>query len=180
MSTQTTAADAARQELGATFSGTLIGPEDSGYDDARAVFNAMIDRHPSLIARCETTADVAATIAFARDHDLLLAVRGAGHNGGGLGVCDDGVVLDLAGLNSVEVDPANRTIRAGGGCTWNQVDAAAHPHGLSTPSGIISSTEWHDRQTRPGGRCRVPQAAHFDATKPNFHSRRRYAGAAYG
>ena len=71
---------------------------------------------------------------------MLLAVRGGGHNGGGLGVCDDGVVLDLAGLNSVEVDPANRTIRAGGGATWNMVDAAAHPHGLSTPSGIISST----------------------------------------
>jgi len=140
MSTQTTAADAARQELGSRFSGTLIGPDDSGYDEARAVFNAMIDRRPALIARCQNTADAAATIAFARDHDLLLAVRGGGHNGGGLGVCDNGVVLDLAGLNSVEVDPANRTIRAGGGCTWNMVDAAAHPHGLSTPSGVISST----------------------------------------
>ncbi|MGZ4439517.1 MAG: FAD-binding oxidoreductase [Gaiellaceae bacterium] len=140
MSTQTTAADAARQELGPQFSGTLVGPEDSGYDEARTVFNAMIDRRPALIARCQSTADVKATIAFARDHDLLLAVRGGGHNGGGLGVVDDGVVLDLSGLSSVEVDPDRRTIRAGGGATWNQVDAAAHPHGLSTPSGIISST----------------------------------------
>ncbi len=140
MSTQTTAADAARQELGPKFSGTLVGPEDPGYDEARAVFNAMIDRRPAVLAYCKSTADVAATIAFARDHDLLLAVRGGGHNGGGLGVVDDGVVLDLSGLNSVEVDPANRTVRAGGGCTWNQVDAATHEHGLATPAGIISST----------------------------------------
>jgi len=140
MSTQTTAADAARQELRPQFSGTLVGPEDSGYDEARTVFNAMIDRSPALIARCRTTEDVAATIAFARNHELVLAVRGGGHNGGGLGVVDDGVVLDLAGLNSVEVDPANRTIRVGGGATWNMVDAAAHPHGLSTPSGVVSST----------------------------------------
>ncbi len=140
MSTQTTAADAARQELGPQFSGTLVGPDDSGYDKARAVFNAMIDRRPALIANCQSTADVAATIAFARSHDLLLAIRGGGHNGGGLGVCDDGVVLDLAGLNSVEVDPSSRTVRAGGGCTWNMVDAATHPHGLATPCGIISTT----------------------------------------
>ena len=86
MSTQTTAADAARQELGSRFSGRLVGPEDSGYDEARAVYNAMIDRRPALIAYCQNTADVAATIAFAREHDLLLAVRGGGHNGGGLGV----------------------------------------------------------------------------------------------
>ena len=140
MSTQTTAADAARQELGADFSGTLVGPADSGYDEARAVFNAMIDRRPGVIAYCKSTADVKATIAFARDHDLLLAVRGGGHNGGGLGVVDDGVVLDLSGLNSVEVDPGSRTVTAGGGCTWNQVDTATHPHGLAVPCGIISST----------------------------------------
>jgi FAD/FMN-containing dehydrogenase len=140
MSTQTTVADAARQELGPKFSGTLVGPEDSGYDEARTVYNAMIDRRPAVVAYCQNTADVAATIAFARDHDLLLAVRGGGHNGGGLGVVDDGVVLDLSGLNSVEVDPANRTVRAGGGCVWNQVDAATHEHGLATPCGIISST----------------------------------------
>jgi FAD/FMN-containing dehydrogenase len=140
MSTSTNAADAARQELGTGFAGELVGPADPGYESGRAVFNAMIDRRPALIARCASTEDVAATIAFARRHDLLLAVRGGGHNGGGLGICDDGVVLDLSRLQSVEVDPAARTVRAGGGCTWSQVDAATHEAGLATPSGIISTT----------------------------------------
>jgi FAD/FMN-containing dehydrogenase len=140
MNATTNAAAAARQELGANFGGQLIGPLDAGYDQARTVYNAMIDRRPALIARCASSADVAATISFARRHDLLLAVRGGGHNGGGLGVCHDGVVLDLSLLQSVEVDPAARTVRAGGGCTWGQVDAATHEHGLATPSGIVGST----------------------------------------
>ncbi len=136
----TTAAKAARQEIGARFTGELVGPDDPGYDEARTVFNAMIDRSPALVARCANSADVAETIAFARRHNLLLAVRGAGHNGGGLGVCDDGVVLDLSLLTAVEVDPTNSTVRVGGGCTWGKVDAATHPHGLAVPSGIISTT----------------------------------------
>ncbi len=140
MNAATNAADAARQELGATFAGQLIGPSDAGYDPARTVYNAMIDRRPGLIARCASSADVAATISFARRHDLLLAVRGGGHNAGGLGVCDDGVVLDLSPLQSIEVDPAARTARAGGGCTWGQVDATTHEAGLATPSGIVSTT----------------------------------------
>ena len=140
MSTFTTAADAAQQEIGASFSGELIGPDHSGYDEARAVYNAMIDRRPALIARCTSVEDVAETIGFARGHDLLLAVRGGGHNGGGLGVCDDGVVLDLSLLSSVDVDADSRTVRVGGGCTWGQVDAATHEAGLATPSGIISTT----------------------------------------
>ncbi len=140
MSTGTNAADAARQELGTGFAGELVGPADPGYESGRAVFNAMIDRRPALIARCASTEDVAATIAFARRHDLLLAVRGGGHNGGGLGVCDNGVVLDLSLLQTVEVDAAARTVRAGGGCTWRQVDAATHEAGLATPSGILSTT----------------------------------------
>jgi FAD/FMN-containing dehydrogenase len=140
MSTTITAADAARTELRGKFSGELVGPTDPGYDEARAVFNAMIDRRPALIARCASTADVAETIAFARRHELLLAVRGGGHNGGGLGVCDDGVVLDLSLLRAVEVDPDARTVRAGGGSTWGEVDAATHEVGLATPSGIISTT----------------------------------------
>ena len=106
MSTTTNAAQAARAELGAKFAGELVGPEDPSYEQARAVYNAMIDRRPALIARCASTADVAETIAFARRHDLLLAVRGGGHNGGGLGVCDDGVVLDLSRMQTVEVDPS--------------------------------------------------------------------------
>jgi hypothetical protein len=141
MNTPTNAAvQAARAELGAKFAGELIGPEDQGYEQARAVYNAMIDRRPALIARCADAADVAETISFARRHDLLLAVRGGGHNGGGLGVCDDGVVLDLSLLQSIEVDPAARTVRVGGGCTWAQVDAATHEVGLATPSGIVGST----------------------------------------
>jgi len=140
MSATTTAANAARQEIGTGFGGELVGPEDSGYDKARAVYNAMIDRHPGLVARCASVDAVVATIAFARRHELLLAVRGGGHNGGGLGVCDDGVVLDLSPLDSVEVDPATATVRVGGGATWGQVDAATHAHGLAVPSGIISTT----------------------------------------
>ena len=139
MSTISTVASAAHEEL-TGFGGELVGPDDPGYDEARTVYNAMIDRRPALVARCTSEADVVATIAFARRHDLLLAVRGGGHNGGGLGVVDDGVVLDLAGLDTVEVDAASATVRVGGGATWGKVDAATHPHGLAVPSGIISTT----------------------------------------
>ena len=139
MSTTVTPADAARRELSG-FTGRLIGPEDSDYDEARAVFNAMIDRRPALIARCANVDDVAAAVGFARDHGLLLAVRGGGHNGGGLGTCDEGVVVDLSNLRSVEVDPGARTVRVGGGATWGEVDRATGEQGLATPSGIISTT----------------------------------------
>ncbi len=140
MSTTTTTAQAARQELGASFEGELIGPDDAGYEQARAVHNGMIDRRPGVIARAANSSDVAQTIAFARRHGLLLAVRGGSHNGGGLGTCDDGVVLDLSRLNAISVDPGARTVTVGGGATWGQVDAATHEHGLATPSGIISTT----------------------------------------
>jgi FAD/FMN-containing dehydrogenase len=136
----TTATDAARHELSGAFSGDLIGPDDASYDAARAVYNAMIDRRPGLIARCASAADVAATVDFARRHELLLAVRGGGHTGGGQGTCDDGVVCDLSLMNSVEVDAGARTVRVGGGATWGMVDAATHEHGLATPCGIIAST----------------------------------------
>jgi FAD binding domain/Berberine and berberine like len=140
MSTLTTVADAARRELGSEFSGQLIGPEDAEYAEARKVYNAMIDRRPALIARCASPDDVVQAVAFARDHDLLLAVRGGGHNGAGLGTCDDGVVIDLSLLRDVRVDPQARTVRVGGGCTWGEVDSATGEHGLATPSGIISTT----------------------------------------
>jgi hypothetical protein len=139
MSTVTSPAQTAKNEL-TGFSGRLIGPEDSDYDAARAVYNAMIDRQPALIARCTSTDDVAQALAFARDHDLVVAVRGGGHNGAGLGTVDGGVVIDLSPLKSVEVDPAARTVRVGGGCTWGDVDGATGEHGLATPSGIISTT----------------------------------------
>ena len=134
-----TPAEAARAELDG-FEGRLIGPDDADYDDARAVFNAMIDRRPALIARCATLGDVSRTIAFARDRELPLAIRGGGHNGAGLGTVDDGVVLDLSLFKRIEIDPAARTARVGGGCTWGEVDRATGEHGLATPSGIISTT----------------------------------------
>jgi FAD/FMN-containing dehydrogenase len=139
MSTTSSPADAAQQELSG-LAGDLIGPNDAEYDDARVVFNAMIDRRPALIARCATPADVAQVIAFARAHDLPLAVRGGGHSGGGFGVVDDGVVCDLSLLKEIVVDPAARTVRVGGGCTWGEVDAATNEHGLAVPAGIISTT----------------------------------------
>ncbi len=121
------------------FAGTFTSPADPGYEKARAVYNAMIDRRPSLIATPADAEDVANVVSFAATHDLLLAVRGGGHNGGGLGTCDDGVVLDLSGLKDIEVDPGARTVRVGGGCLWGEVDAATGEHGLATPSGIIST-----------------------------------------
>jgi FAD/FMN-containing dehydrogenase len=139
MSTTVTPAESARREL-SEFNGRLVGPDDADYEEARAVFNAMIDRRPALIARCADADDVAAAVGFARDHGLLLAIRGGGHNGGGLGTCDDGIVIDLSGLKQIEVDPDARTVRVGGGCTWGEVDRATGEHGLATPSGIISTT----------------------------------------
>jgi FAD/FMN-containing dehydrogenase len=132
-------AQAAREELSG-FRGQLIAPEDGGYEDARQVYNAMIDRRPALIARCADAEDVVAAVRFAAAHDLLLAVRGGGHNGAGLGTCDGGVVIDLSPMKAIAVDPDARTVRVQGGCTWGEVDAATNEHGLATPSGIISTT----------------------------------------
>ncbi len=139
MSTTVTPQDAARQEL-SDFQGQLIGPADAGYEEARAVYNAMIDKRPALIARCATTSDVAKAVDFARVRDLPLAVRGGGHNGAGLGTVNDGVVIDLSLLKDIQVDPGARTVRVGGGCTWGEVDHATGEYGLATPSGIISTT----------------------------------------
>ena len=139
MTATTSLADIARREL-ADLSDQIVGPGDPGYDEARAVHNAMIDRHPALIVRCSSADDVARSIAFARSHGAPIAVRGGGHNGGGLGVVDDGLVIDLAGMTEILVDPDSDTVTVGGGCTWGQVDAATAEHGRATPSGIISTT----------------------------------------
>ena len=128
------------QTFRAGLRGQLIQPGDADYDAARKVYNAMIDRRPALIARCVDAADVIAAVNFARSQGLLLAVRGGGHNGGGLGICDDGLVIDLSAIRGVRVDPKARTARAGGGCTWGDVDHATHAFGLACPSGIISTT----------------------------------------
>jgi hypothetical protein len=139
VSTPTITTASARADLPG-FRGRLVGPEDAGYDEARKVYNAMIDKRPALVAYAADSGDVAAVVSFARDRDLLLAVRGGAHNGAGLGTCDDGVVLDLSALKEVDVDPDARTVRVGGGCTWGEVDRATAAHRLATPSGIISTT----------------------------------------
>src|SRR5512136_980950 len=128
------------QELRSKLAGELIEPGDARYDSARKVYNAMIDKRPRLIARCADVADVIASVNFGRSHGLLVSVRGGGHNAGGLGVCDDGLVIDLSPLRFTHVDPDNGTVRVGGGCTWHDVDHATHAFGLAVPTGIISTT----------------------------------------
>ena len=120
--------------------GELIRPSDPDYDETRKVYNGMIDKHPGLFVLCVDVADVIAAVNFGRDNNLLLAIRGGGHNGGGLGLCDDGLVIDLSGLKFVRVDRSNNTVRVGGGNLWGEVDHATHPFGLAVPAGIISST----------------------------------------
>ena len=128
------------EELKNRLRGGIIQPGDDGYDDARKVYNAMIDRRPALIARCVDAADVIAAVNYGRENDMLTAIRGGGHNGGGLGICDDGLVIDLSGIKYTRVNPEARTVRVGGGCTWADVDHATHAFGLATPTGIISTT----------------------------------------
>ncbi len=128
------------QEFRSKLAGELIEPGDAGYDGARKVYNAMIDRNPRLIARCADVADVITSVNFGRENGLLVSVRGGGHNAGGLGVCDDGLVIDLSRIRFTHVDPENRTVRVGGGCTWAEVDHATHAFGLAVPTGIISTT----------------------------------------
>jgi FAD/FMN-containing dehydrogenase len=132
--------ETAIQELASHLRGTLLRPSDAGYEQARQVYNGMINKYPALIACCVDVADVIAAVNFARDHQLRLAVRGGGHNGPGLGTCDNGLVIDLSGMKSVRVDPLARTARVEGGCTLGEVDHATHPFGLAIPSGIMSTT----------------------------------------
>lgn len=120
--------------------GELIEPTSSAYDDARKVHNAMISRKPRLIAKCADVADVIASVNFGRQHRLRVSIRSGGHNAGGLGVCDDGLVIDLSPIKYVRVDPAAKTARVGGGCTWGAVDHATHAFGLAVPSGVVSTT----------------------------------------
>ncbi len=132
--------DEAIQGLIASVRGRVIQPGDTDYDQARALYNGMIDKQPRLIVRCADVADVIAAVNFARDRGLLLAVRGGGHNGPGLGSCDDGLAVDLSALRSVRVDPATGTVRVDAGCTSGDVDHATHRFGLAVPFGIVSST----------------------------------------
>jgi FAD/FMN-containing dehydrogenase len=128
------------QELRARFRGELITPVDAAYDAARRVYNGMIDKRPGLIGRCADVADVVAAVNFAREKGQLLAIRGGGHNGPGLGVCDGGIVIDLSRLKGIRVDQRSQTVRVEGGCLWGDVDHATHPFGLAVPSGFLSTT----------------------------------------
>ncbi|HEY3227620.1 MAG TPA: FAD-binding oxidoreductase [Roseiflexaceae bacterium] len=136
----TTLDDAVVQDFRSRLRGELIRPGEAGYEQTRKVYNGMIDKRPALIARCVDVADVIGAVNFAREHTLTLAVRGGGHNGAGLASCDGGLVIDLSRMKGIHVDPAARTARVEGGCTWGDVDHATHPFGLATPSGFISTT----------------------------------------
>ncbi|MBE3568338.1 MAG: FAD-binding oxidoreductase [Thermogemmatispora sp.] len=120
--------------------GQVIQKGEAAYEAARRVYNAMIDKRPALIVRCADVADVITAVNFARDHELPLSIRSGSHNAGGLGICDDGLVIDLSLLRYTHVDPDRRTARVGAGCTWGDVDHATHAFGLAVPSGIISTT----------------------------------------
>jgi FAD/FMN-containing dehydrogenase len=120
--------------------GKLIQPEDAAYNDARSLYNAMIDKHPSLIARCVDVADVITAVNFGRENDLLIAIKGGGHNGPGLGSCDGGLVIDLAMMTGVHIDPVKRWVSVEPGCTQGDMDHATHAFGLAVPAGIVSTT----------------------------------------
>ena len=120
--------------------GELIRPGDAQFEEARKVYNAMIDKRPALIVRCKDTTDVKNAVNFARNNQMTVAIRGGGHNGPGLGTCDDGLVIDLSEMRTVQVDRSSNTVRVEGGCVWGDVDKATHEFGLAVPSGILSST----------------------------------------
>ena len=126
--------------LSATLEGQLLLVGDAGYDQARTVWNAMIDRHPALIARCATTADVVAAVNFARHHGVLVSVKGGGHNVAGHAVCEGGLVIDLSLMQAVQVDVAARTVRVQPGVLWATVDNITQAHGLATTGGTVSHT----------------------------------------
>ena len=133
-------ADSALERFRSAFRGELLAPGDQGYDAARKIFNAMIDRHPGLIARCTSPNDVIQAVNFAREQGSLVSVRGTGHNVAGFAVCDEGTVIDLSPMTNVVVDPAARTVRAEAGTTWGQVNDALQPHGLAATGGFVSVT----------------------------------------
>jgi FAD/FMN-containing dehydrogenase len=120
--------------------GPLLQPGDAGYDEARSIYNGMIDKRPGYIVQCRDGADVVHAVTLARENDIRLAIQGGGHNGPGLALCDDGLVVDLSAMRGVRVDPEARTVRVEGGARWGDVDHATHAFGMATVSGIISTT----------------------------------------
>lgn len=126
--------------FGSKLRGEVLRAGDAGYDAARRVWNGLIDRHPAVIARCAGTSDVVCAVDFARENDLLVAVRGGGHNVAGSATCDGGLVIDLSPMRDVRVDPGRRTARAEGGATWADLDRETQVFGLATPGGLVSET----------------------------------------
>jgi FAD/FMN-containing dehydrogenase len=131
---------AALGKLRESFRGQLIVPGDRDYDRSRAVWNAIVDRHPALIARCTRVEDVIAAVRFAREHDLVIAVRGGGHSVAGFSTCEGGIVIDLSGMRAVHIDPGARTARVEGGALLDQLDRAAQEYGLACPVGVVGHT----------------------------------------
>ena len=136
----TTPDASAIESLVSRISGEVILPSNEKYDQARKVYNGMIDKRPGMIVQCRDVADVIYAVKFGREHELLVAVRGGGHNGGGLGLCDNGMVIDLAGIKYTIVDPSTGKVRVGGGNTLGEIDHATHAFGLAIPAGILSTT----------------------------------------
>lgn len=128
------------QNFKGNLQGELIRVGDDGYEEARKVYNAMIDKQPGLIAYCTNVEDVIKAVNFGREYKLEVAVRGGGHNGAGLALCDGGLCIDLSHMKTIQVDADARTVKVEGGCTWGEVDQATHAYGLAMPSGVISTT----------------------------------------
>jgi len=127
-------------DLAAGLRGELVTSDAPNYDEVRAIYNAMIDKKPAALARCVDAADVQTCVDYARENGVPLAIRGGGHNAGGLGLVDDGLIIDLSPMKGIHVNAKEQTIRVEGGCVWGDVDHAGHPHGLTVPAGIISTT----------------------------------------
>jgi FAD/FMN-containing dehydrogenase len=121
-------------------SGVVLLPHDNDYHDARTIYNAMIDKWPAVIVKCKNVEDVTTAVNYARENELEVSIRSGGHNGPGLALVDDGLVIDLSLMKNISVDPKNKTVRVEAGCTWGEVDQATHEFGLATVSGVISTT----------------------------------------
>src|SRR5207245_3905655 len=132
--------ETAVKELKGNIRGELLTSDSPGYDKGRTIWNAMIDKRPALIARCAGAADAIHAVDFARKNDLLVSIRGGGHNIAGNAVCDGGLVIDLSLMKEIVVDAPRRRVRAGGGVVWGELDAATQQHGLATTGGLMSTT----------------------------------------
>src|SRR3954454_14409159 len=140
MTTSVAVPQAAVEQLAEAMRGDVIHPDSPGYDEARAVWNGMFDKRPAVIVRCAGVADVIAAVDFARANAMEVAVRSGGHSANGYGVCDDGIVIDLAAMKGIRVDPESHTVRAEAGLTWAEFDKETQAFGLALTGGRFSTT----------------------------------------